>query len=186
MLANGKKIAVEKVQNGQELMSLQLEGGMGKVKQNKVVRDHGIFPKEPWKGFKISWEGGFVYCTENQIFILHDYKVIPAKEIVAGKHSLLGQGFTPTPVTLVESGTVMCGRKKVELDGSPDSMSGHIFSVGGVWLGDAFLESQVESASYTNYSDQYIYPGNVVLRTMRRVMMAMMGKREDLEEGEVG
>lgn len=184
-LANGKKIAVEKVQNGQELMSLQINGGVGTVKQNKVVKDFGIFPKEPWKGFKISWEGGFVYCTENQIFVLHDYKLLPAKELVANKHELLGHGFTPVPITLVESGTVMCGRKKIELDGDPGGMSGHLYPVSGVWLGDNYLEEQVNTPAFTQYPDGYIYPGNIVMRTVRRVMMTMMGKREDLEEEQV-
>lgn len=184
-LGDGKKIAVEKVAKGQEVMSLQIEGGVGRVKQNKVVNDFAIFPKEPWKGFKISWEGGHIYCTENQIFVLHDYKLIPAKELVAGKYELLGQGFSPVPITMVEAGTVMCGKKKIQLDGSPDSMSGHLFPVSGVWVGDQYLEDQVDTPAFTNYDEGYIYPGNAVMRAVRRVMMAMMGKREDLEEHEV-
>ena len=76
----------------------------------------------------------------------------------------------------------MCGRKRITLDGAENDISGHLLPLGGVWVGDEYLEQQVKLGHFNNYSSEYIYPGNALARTMRRLMMAMMGEKEDTIE----
>ena len=163
-------------------MPLQMDNGLSKVSSNKVLEERGIFPKEPWKGFKITWEGGNVYCTENQVFLLNDYTTATAQELVTDQSELLGTDFKPRKVTLIEAGMVMCGRKRVTLDGDENGISGHLMPLGGVWVGDEYLEQQVKLGNYNKYSSEYIFPGNPIARAMRRLMMSLMGEKEDVSE----
>lgn len=178
LMANNKKVGVEKLQEAQQVHSLNFEGSEPRLVESTIKKVSGIFPKTSWMGFKVSWDGGFIYGTEDLPLVLSDGQIIPVKLLKVGEHALLGEDLKPRPITLIEKGKVMCGRKTIVMSGTEDAVSGHVLNVASIWVGDQILEEKVKEHSKVDYGDEYIYPGNVFMRTVRRTMMALMGEKE--------
>ena len=92
------------------------------------------------------------------------------------EHKLIGENGQPVPITTIQKGRVLCGRKTLLLNGENDSFNQHVFLANGVWVGDDFVEQSVKSALQVDYPDETIFPGNQIARAMKILMMKMMGQ----------
>ena len=181
-LEKGKLKDIDKIKAGDEVLSISFKQGFAEQKEAIVLKEKSIFPKQSWNGFKVSWEGGSFFCTENQVILLSNHDILPVRRLEPGKHELLDKTFNPISITSVESGKVLCGKKWLYLKGDDGdkSKSLHFLNVNGIWVGDSFIEDQLESNQnkvQDNKAD--ICPGNPVVRSIRLLMMKMMGKKEE-------
>ena len=179
LLDNGKLQNIDKIKSGDSVLSISFKNGFAEQSYVSVEKEHAIFPKRSWNGFKISWSGGFFFGTENQTVLLSNHEAVALKNLEAEKHELLDKNFHAHTIKKVEFGKVLCGRKTIYLKGSSTSSDDHFLNISGIWVGDAFIEEQQKSANKGRISNAYIFPANPVIRGMRLLMMATMGEKEE-------
>ncbi|MCB0736434.1 MAG: hypothetical protein KDC92_02890 [Bacteroidetes bacterium] len=171
-LANGAKTSIEKLQKGDSVLTASWNGNLTLL-ENEIAEENGIFPKKPWLGYKISWKGGHIFCTENMPFFVNDFQAIPAKLLNVNEHQLINKQGEHLAITGIENGRVLCGQKNLLTNAAENSINGHAILLEGVFVGDSYVEDLVKNTVKVEYANKAIFPGNAVARAFRLLMMRM-------------